>query len=175
MSEAYIGEIRLFGFTRIPSGWFVCDGGLKPIAQYEPLYAVLGTTYGGDGVSTFAVPDLRGRLPLHKGTGNGLSPHPIGQLGGTETVTLNVTQIPSHTHVAYASTASASTATPGPSVVPATQAADLLYVKDPTGLAPLSMADTAIGQNVGGPLPHDNLMPTLTGSFCICWAGVFPS
>lgn len=174
MSEAYVGEIRIFGFPRIPTGWFACDGSLKPIAEYQTLFALLSTTYGGDGITTFAVPDLRGRLPLHQGTGTGLSPHPLGQMTGTETVTLTVAQIPSHTHTAYASTTNATTATPGPTVLPATQAADLLYATSIAGLSALPMADTAIGPNVGGPIPHDNLMPTLTASFCICWAGEFP-
>ncbi|URX62914.1 tail fiber protein [Luteibacter anthropi] len=174
MSEANIGEIRLFGFTRIPNGWFACDGSLKSIAEYQPLFVLIGTTYGGDGIQTFGVPDLRGRLPVHQGTGTTGTNYPLGLSAGTETVTLTVAQIPSHTHVAFASTSNATTATPGPSVVPAAQTADLLYATNPGALTPLPMATTATGPNPGGPLPHDNLMPTLTGSFCICWSGVFP-
>lgn len=98
MTTPYVGEIRLFAFPRIPTGWFACDGSLKPIANNEVLFTLLGTTYGGDGVNTFAVPDLRGQVPLHMGTGPGLTNRPIGQRSGSESVTLLATQLPSHTH-----------------------------------------------------------------------------
>ena len=98
MTTPYVGEIRLFSFPRIPSGWFACDGSLKPISEYEVLFVLLGTTYGGDGVTTFAVPDLRGQVPLHMGTGPGLTNRPIGQRSGSESVTLLPTQLPLHTH-----------------------------------------------------------------------------
>ncbi len=94
MSTPYVGEIRMFGFSRTPSGWQTCDGSLLPISQYEVLYTLLGTTYGGDGVTTFAVPDLRGRIPIHQGRGNGLTPKILGQLAGTEQITLILNQIP---------------------------------------------------------------------------------
>lgn len=174
MSDPYIGEIRLFGFQRIPNGWFACDGSLKSIAEYETLYVLLGTTYGGDGVTTFGVPDLRGQLPIHQGTGQGLTPRPLGSYGGTEAVTLTVAQMPQHTHTVYASTGAATTATPGPSVVPASIDGDTQYASNLTGATQKTMATNAIMPNAGG-LPHDNLMPTLTASFCIAWAGVFPT
>jgi microcystin-dependent protein len=96
--DPYIGEVELFGFNYAPVGWAYCNGQLLPIASYQALFSLLGVTYGGDGVTTFAVPDLRGRVAIHQGTGPGLSTRTIGQSGGTETVTLSVTQMPSHTH-----------------------------------------------------------------------------
>ncbi|MEG1117467.1 MAG: tail fiber protein, partial [Janthinobacterium sp.] len=112
MSTPYVGEIRLFSFPRIPTGWFACDGSLKPISEYEVLYILLGTTYGGDGVNTFGVPDLRGQVPLHQGTGPGLTPRVMGQKGGSETVTLLQTQLPAHTHVVSALSSLATVNTP---------------------------------------------------------------
>ena len=114
MTTPYVGEIRLFGFSRVPTGWFACDGSLQSIAEYQTLYTLLGTTYGGDGISTFAVPDLRGAVPVHQGTGPGLSPRPLGLFGGTESVTLSTDQIPAHQHTPNATSNSASTVnTPG--------------------------------------------------------------
>ncbi|WP_245317966.1 tail fiber protein [Ensifer sp. 1H6] len=97
----------MFGFHRVPTGWQACDGSLLSIAEYETLYTLIGTTYGGDGVSTFAVPDLRGRVPLHWGNGQGLTPRVLGQVGGSESVTLLSTQLPSHSHPMFATTATA--------------------------------------------------------------------
>jgi len=136
---------------------------------------LLGTTYGGDGISTFAVPDLRGAVPVHQGTGPGLSPRPLGLFGGTESVTLSTDQIPAHQHTPNATSNSASTVTPGPTVVPgALTNGDAMYGTDLTGATAGVMAAGAIG-NTGGSLPHDNTMPTLTANICIAWAGVFPS
>ena len=98
MSAPYIGEIRLFSFPRIPTGWFACDGSLKPIAEYEVLYALLGTTFGGNGINTFGVPDLRGRVPVDMGRGTGLTPRIIGESSGSENVTLLTLNLPSHSH-----------------------------------------------------------------------------
>ncbi|RBC45205.1 phage tail protein, partial [Xanthomonas oryzae pv. oryzae] len=105
MGTPFIGEIRMFGFGRTPQGWQACDGSLLQISEYEPLYVLLGTAYGGNGTSTFAVPDLRGRLPIHQGQGPGLSNYPLAQRAGTETVTLTELQMPAHTHTAQATTA----------------------------------------------------------------------
>src|SRR5512135_3630836 len=99
MSSPYIGEIRLFGGNFAPVGWAFCDGALVPISENDALFNLIGTTYGGDGQLTFALPDLRGRLPMHMGTGPGLSPRTIGEQGGVETVTLTANQIPAHSHV----------------------------------------------------------------------------
>src|ERR1700754_4966181 len=98
MSDPFVGEIRMFGFSRTPIGWFACDGSLRSIAQYEVLYTLLGTTYGGDGVNTFALPNLSGRAPVHQGTGPNLTTRIMGQIGGSETVSLTLNQLPAHTH-----------------------------------------------------------------------------
>ncbi|RDS81682.1 phage tail protein [Dyella monticola] len=175
MSECYVGEIRLLSFPRVPNGWFACDGSLRPISQYDVLYQLLGTTYGGDGVNTFGLPDLRGRIPLHQGTGIGLSPRVIGQLDGTESVTLNSNQLPLHTHIANATNNNASTKTPGPTVLPgALTTTDTMYATDLAGSSSFTMANTSISAQ-GGSQPHDNTMPTLTVSYCIAYQGFYPS
>lgn len=174
MSTPYAGEIRMFGFSRVPDGWFTCDGSLKPIADYEVLYTLLGTTYGGDGVSTFAVPDLRGRVPIHQGRGPGLSTYVIGQKAGSEGITLNQPQLPNHTPPLMATTALATTGTVGNTVLPAALSGDTMYVTDITGATGAALADNMI-VSTGGNQPHDNQMPTLTVQFCIAFAGIFPS
>lgn len=173
MSEPYLGEIRLFGFQRIPDGWYICDGSLKPIAQNEALYTLLGTTYGGDGVTTFGVPDLRGRVPIHQGTGNGLTPRPLGQAQGSETVTLTPDQMAQHSHAFNATTAAASSQDPS-SQMPATIAnGDTFYATNTTGATAVVLAGQSIG-NSGQGLPHENTMPTLVANFCIAAVGIFP-
>lgn len=112
MSEPFIGEIRMFGFGRTPIGWQACDGSLLKISDYETLYVLVGTTYGGDGQTTFGVPDLRGRVPVHQGQGPNLTNRPLGQGGGTETVTLTEAQLPSHSHGLLATTAAATSNVP---------------------------------------------------------------
>ena len=173
MSTPTIGEIRMFGFGRVPSGWLACDGSLKSIAEYEVLYALVGTTYGGDGVSTFAVPDLRGRLPIHQGTGPGLSTYVIGQMAGTESVTLLSQQMPAHTHTLLASTTAATELSPAPGQVLAAISGDGLYSTDAVGTAIATHPQTVSA--AGGNLPHENTMPTQAVNFCMAWAGVFPS
>ena len=176
MSTPYIGEIRMFGFgTRgAPNGWQACDGSLLPISQYDVLFALIGTTYGGDGQTTFAVPDLRGRLPIHQGQGPGLSNYVIGQCAGTETVTVLPTQMPAHTHTAIATTAAATTGTPGTGVIPGAVANQTMYVTDTSGGTPFSQAANAVTL-AGGSQPHENCMPTLTVQYCIATQGIFPS
>lgn len=175
MTTPYVGEIRLFSFPRIPTGWFACDGSLKPIAEYEILYVLLGTTYGGDGVNTFAVPDLRGQLPLHMGTGPGLTTRVLGQRGGSESATLLATQLPQHTHPFNVNSTLATANVPAANLLlTAPSNNDKMYTSDLTGLTAYALASTATGA-AGGNLPHENTMPTLTASFCIAWAGIFPS
>jgi microcystin-dependent protein len=175
MSTPFVGEIRLFGFPRIPTGWLPCDGSLQSIANYEALYTLLGTTYGGDGQRTFAMPDLRGRVPLHQGQGPGLSPYPLGQKAGSETVTLTSTQMPQHTHIAHATTGSASTGVPASTLVPGAIAnQDTMYSSDLSGAESFAMATNAVTM-AGGNQPHDNTMPTLTVSYCIAFQGIYPS
>lgn len=175
MSDCYVGEIRQFAFPRIPTGWFACDGSLKPISEYQVLFMLIGTTYGGDGVNTFAVPDLRGQLPLHQGQGTGLTPRIIGSTGGSEQVTLTTDQIPQHTHTFFATNATANAATPGPTLaLGAATNSDNMYATSATGTTPTVMSGVACGL-AGANLPHENRMPTLAVSFCIAWQGVFPS
>lgn len=174
MSEPYVGEIRMFGFGRVPTGWFACDGSLYPISQYETLFVLLGTTYGGDGVNTFAVPDLRGRAPVHFGNGPGLSPYVIGQSAGSESVTLVSGQMPQHTHTVVATTLLSTVKQPGSTVELGALSGDTMYLTDITGLPPVPQAPAAVTP-AGGNQPHDNLMPTLTVQFCIAWAGIFPT
>ncbi|MFC5742324.1 phage tail protein [Dyella tabacisoli] len=174
MSTPYVGEIRLFGFQRVPDGWFACDGSLKSIAEYQVLFQLIGTTYGGDGQTTFSVPDLSGRVPLHWGRGNGLTPRVIGERSGTETVTLIAAQMPAHTH-ALTATTNGSATTPGPTMLPgAVPATDTMYATDLTGSNTLALGSASIDMQ-GNSLPHDNTMPTLTVSYCIAWAGIYPS
>ncbi|MEG3191234.1 phage tail protein [Lysobacter sp. D1-1-M9] len=174
MSEPFIGEIRLLGFSRVPRGWLPCDGGLLPIASFEALFALIGTAYGGDGASTFAVPDLRGRLPLHAGTGPGLSPRTIGQLGGSEAVTLNATQIPAHSHSITATTLAASAVTPGSTLGLGALAGDTMYVSDLTGTTAAAMSPQSTTAE-GGSQAHNNVMPTLAVQYCIAAEGIFPT
>jgi len=175
MTTPFVGEIRLFGFPRVPTGWLACDGSLLSIAQFQPLYALLGTTYGGDGTTTFAVPDLRGRVPLHQGTGLGLSPRVIGQLDGSEEVALGLGQMPQHTHAANATKSNATSKSPGPTMVPAAlTTTDTMYAADLSGASTFTLASSGISTQ-GGSLPHENTMPTLTASYCIAYEGVYPS
>nr|WP_298096098.1 tail fiber protein [uncultured Shinella sp.] len=174
MSTPYLGEIRMFGFPRVPTGWQACDGSLLAISQYDALYSLLGTTYGGDGQSTFGVPDLRGRVPMHWGSGQGLSSHVAGELAGTEAVTLITNQMPQHTHTFFATTAAADSATVGTTTELGALGSDTLYATDVTGLTPFSMSGAST-KAAGNTQPHDNLMPTLTVQFCIALFGVYPS
>lgn len=173
MSTPFIGEIRMFGFPRTPEGWVPCDGRLLQIAEYEPLYVLLGTTYGGDGVSTFATPDLRGRLPVHQGTGLGLTTRVPGEKGGTESVSLLEPQMPAHTHTVVMTTAAATTDAPGGTVMPGAVSGDTYYTSDIIGATPAEM-NAAMGSMAGGSQPHENCMPTLVVQYCIASTGIFP-
>lgn len=176
MSTPYIGEIRMFGFgTRgAPNGWQACDGSLLPISEYDALFALVGTTYGGDGQSTFAVPDLRGRLPIHQGQGPGLSSYVLGQRAGTETVTVLPTQMPAHTHTLVATSTVGATTSPGSGTVPGAVSGETFYASDITGATPVVMSSQSVSL-AGGSQPHENCMPTLTVQYCIATFGVFPS
>ncbi|WP_284638160.1 phage tail protein [Paenibacillus silviterrae] len=165
MSESYLGEIRMFAGNFAPQGWALCNGQLMSIAENEALFALLGTTYGGDGQTTFALPDLRGRLPIHPSTD-----YALGSQGGTETVTLLSNQLPVHTHTANASTAEATDVSPTNDVWAATIKA---HYSNGTGQTPAAMNAGAI-ESIGGGQAHDNMMPTLTISFIISLYGVFP-
>jgi microcystin-dependent protein len=169
MSEPFIGEIRLFAGNFAPRDWAFCEGQLISIAQNTALFALLGTTYGGNGQTTFALPDLRGRVPMHMGQGPGLSGHTQGEVAGTEQVTLLATQMPPHSHALRASTAAASGSTPAGALLGATSVNS--YDNTAAGTA---MATVAIGSS-GGAQPHQNMAPTMVLSYIIALAGIFPS
>jgi microcystin-dependent protein len=164
MSEPFLAEIRIVGFTFSPRGWAFCDGQLLPINQNQALYALLGTTYGGDGRTTFGLPDLRGRTPIHKGSGN-----PLGQKGGTENHTLNIAEMPVHRHGLRTSNADADKKNPANSIW-AAETGGTRY-----GSAPAngSMAAGSIAP-VGSGQPHENMQPYLALHFVIALQGLFP-
>ena len=168
MSDPFIGEIRMFGGNFAPRNWALCDGQLLSIASNTALFSLLGTTYGGNGQTTFGLPDLRGRVPVHQGQGPGLSDRTLGESAGTETVTLLPTQMPAHHHPG-ASAGTATLGNPGGSLPGSGAAA--IYVDTPPGLT----MSTATQPPRGGGQPHPNLMPYLCINFIICMAGIFPS
>lgn len=169
MSEPFLGEIQLFAGNFAPRGYMYCNGQLLPISQNSALFSLLGTEYGGDGRTTFGLPDLRGRVPINYGQGPGLSNYQIGDKGGVENVTLNVNQIPSHTHMVNASDVTGESTSPAGNVW-AAQAALLPYASTPT----VTMGANAIA-NSGGSLPHSNIIPYTAVSYIIATVGIFPS
>lgn len=172
-SQPYIGEIMLWAGNFAPLGWAFCDGATLPIAQYEALFNLIGTTYGGDGQTTFRLPDLRGRVPLHEGTGPGLSPYVLGQSGGSENVSLVATQIPAHDHAPAAASAVGATAAPANGVPGRDPAGTLAWTNSP-GAAVQPMSGSHIS-TTGGSQPHTNLRPILALNFVIALEGIFPS
>lgn len=170
MSEAYIGEIRLFAGNFAPQGWALCDGSLLSIAQYDVVFSLLGTTYGGDGVSTFALPDLRGRLPIGAGQGQGLSNRVIGEQIGMEKVSLVAANTPPHTHAFMVGGSASSNSPQGQ--VPSTVTGFNAYTASNT--APQALNAGTV-QASGGGSPHDNVMPSLALTHIICLEGVYPS
>lgn len=171
MADPFVAEIRIFPFNFAPTGWARCDGQLMPLSQNTALFSLLGTTYGGDGKSTFALPDLQGRAPMHPGQGPGLSLHDLGETGGSDTVTLLESEIPAHSHALMSLGSPGNRTSPvGNSI--ARPSAGNAYV--PPGGAPLvSMAPEALPP-AGGDQPHNNLQPYLTLYFNIALQGVFP-
>lgn len=171
MADPFVAEIRIFPFNFAPKGWAFCDGQILPISQNTALFSLLGTTYGGDGKSTFALPDLQGSGAMHPGQGQGLSLRDLGEIGGTESVTLIQTEIPFHTHTLSASPEPGDNSVPAPNMALATSAGAFAYV---SGSPPLmAMAPQALAI-AGGSLPHNNMQPYLTLNFCIALQGVFP-
>jgi microcystin-dependent protein len=169
MSNPYVGEIRMFGGNFAPQGWMFCDGSILAIAQNEVLFQLIGTTYGGDGQTSFALPDLRGRAPLHQGTGPGLSTRVIGEQGGSETVTVTTSQMPQHTHTLKASSG-LSTGAAGAGGVLAASSVNIYGSGPPT----TPMAVQGISAQ-GGAQPHENMAPYLAISYIISLFGIFPS
>lgn len=171
MADPFVAEIRIFPFNFAPKGWAWCDGQLLPLSQNTALFSLLGTTYGGNGKSNFALPDLQGRAPMHPGQGPGLSLHDLGETGGSQTVTLLESEIPSHSH------ALACNDRRGGSGVPVGQqfanAPDGLTYQTVTNANLVSLAPEALAP-AGGDEPHNNMQPYLTFYFCIALQGVFP-
>jgi microcystin-dependent protein len=174
MSEPFIGEIRMVGFNYAPRGWALCNGQMLSIAQNTALFSLLGTTFGGDGISTFGLPDLRGRVPVHQGDGPATSPYVMGQVGGTETVTLLTSQIPAHTHGLAGFNGAPTTNNPSGAFIATAQTADGDGVNSfaPSTNAALSPASIGIS---GGSQPHNNLQPYLCVNFIIALEGIYPS
>lgn len=163
--EPFIGQIQAFGFNFAPRGWALCNGQLLPIAQYSALFSLLGTTYGGDGRTTFGLPDLRGRAPMHFGNGPGLTSRQLGQRGGAESVTLTTAQLPSHNH-------NLQSAPEGNTDEPVDN-----YIAG-AGLNSFSTEASTTSKattNSGGNLAHENMQPYLTINYCIALFGIFPS
>lgn len=170
MSDQFLGEIRMFGCDYAPRDWAFCDGGLLPIRQNTPLFSLLGTVYGGDGTTTFGLPNLQGRVPIAVGQGPGLTERALGEADGAATVTLTAAQTPAHTHQMSANNANAAdTNVPSPNATLAVSAGGTLY----QAAANTMLASTALTP-AGGDQAHDNLQPYLATNFCIALNGVFP-
>jgi microcystin-dependent protein len=171
MAEAFLGELRLFPYNFAPAGWAMAEGQTLSIASNTALFSLLGTTYGGNGTTTFQLPDLRGRVPVSMGQGVGLSPYVLGETLGVETVTLQVSQMPEHNHNVNATSAKANQASPI-GHYPATDAAGVTaeYSAATNGVMNTNMITQA-----GGSTPHENRQPTLVLTWCIALQGIFPS
>ena len=172
MSDQFLAEIRIFPFNFPPTGWAFCDGQLMPISQNTALFALLGTTYGGDGKSTFALPDMQGNAPMQPGQGQGLSLRDLGEMSGVDSITLLQSEIPVHTHALMADTLDpANLNTPTPARVLAQSSGVFAYQTTASNLG--LMAFQALPP-AGGGLPHNNMQPYLTLNFCIALQGIFP-
>ena len=170
MAQPYVGEIRMFAGNFAPAGWMFCEGQLLPISENETLFQLIGTTYGGDGKSNFALPNMQGNAPMHPGQGPGLSLHDLGETGGTQFVTLLESEMPSHPHNFMAANLPANSKTPSGNSIARGSANTYL---PPAGLPIVPMSDQALAPT-GGDQPHNNMQPFLTLSFCIALQGVFP-
>lgn len=168
MATPYLGEIRMVGFNFAPQGWAFCNGQLLSISQYTALFSILGTYYGGNGTTTFALPNLQSRAPIHQGQGQGLSPYNVGQNTGVESVTLNTQQIPGHSHTPMANATTVDQASPASHVWGNSQQTNY------SASGPVAMAAGAVAQ-AGGNQPHTNLQPYLVISFVIALQGIYPS
>ena len=178
MSQPYLGEIRMFGGNFAPRNNAQCNGQLLSIAQNTALFSLLGTFYGGNGVQTFALPDLRGRLPMNQGNGPGLTPRVIGEQGGSENVTVLQTTMPQHNHVVNATTDIGNLTGPSDKAIPAEPTdgtnPGTLYVAPPNTITPSPLNVLAVSLT-GGSQPHQNMMPSLAVTFIIALNGIFPS
>jgi microcystin-dependent protein len=172
MADPFVAEIRIFPFNFAPKGWAFCNGQLLPISQNTALFALLGTVYGGDGKSTFALPNLQGDAAMHPGQGQGLSLRDLGQIGGSESVTLLLSEIPVHTHGVVVSPEIGDVQIPTADVAYARSGGGQAYTNSNAGLQ--LMAPQMLSP-AGGSLPHNNMQPYLTLNFCIALQGVFPA
>lgn len=171
MGQPYVGEIRMFGGNFAPAGWAFCEGQLLPISENETLFNLIGTTYGGDGETTFALPDLRGRVPLHAGNGPGLTSRPLAQQGGVEAVTLTTAQLPIHNHGPMRFSSGTGVSNDPNGQVPGNSPSVDLWIED-TQTASLDPGSISLA---GGSQPHENMMPFVCVSFIISLFGIFPS
>ncbi|HET6309267.1 MAG TPA: tail fiber protein [Rhodopila sp.] len=171
--QPYVGQVIAVGFNFAPVGWLLCNGQLVQISEYEALYNLIGTTYGGNGQTTFGVPDLCGRSPLGQGTGPGLPTYVLGQMGGTESVSLTSAQIAAHTHPLLASSGTGTTGTPASNMALANQPGTTVKIYGPASNS-LTLAPSAIGAS-GNNLPHENRQPFNTVNYIIAAFGVYPS
>jgi microcystin-dependent protein len=172
MADSFIGEIRIFAGNFAPRSWALCDGQLLAVSQNNALFSLLGTTYGGDGRTTFGLPDLRGRIPIHYGSGPGLTPRSIGSRFGTETETLTANQIPPHTHNIKCTNGVGNKKDGGTHIAAGNLAR--VYAEPPTDTNDFSNLNSGTILNTGGQA-HDNLMPSLCVNFIICLSGIYPS
>jgi microcystin-dependent protein len=170
MADPFVAEIRIFPFNFAPKGWAWCDGQILPLSQNTALFSLLGTTYGGNGKTTFALPDMQGNAPMHPGQGPGLSLHDLGETGGSQTVSLLESEIPAHNHSLNAANFPANSKTPAGNSIARGSANTYL---PPAGLPIVNMSDQALAP-AGGDQPHNNMMPYLTFYFNIALQGVYP-
>ena len=171
MADPFVAEIRIYPFNFAPKGWAWCDGQLLPLSQNTALFSLLGTTYGGNGKSNFALPNLQGRAPMQPGQGPGLSLHDLGEAGGSDTESLLESEMPSHTHSARAAVDPADLNAPSSTRSLARSTPGYAYQSANSSL--VAMSDSALAP-AGGDQPHNNMMPYLTFYFCIAMQGVFP-
>jgi microcystin-dependent protein len=179
MSQPFVGQVIMFGGNFAPAGWMTCSGQLVPISEYETLFNLIGTTYGGDGQTTFGIPDLQGRVPIHNGQGSGLGSYVIGQKAGSETVTVTTPQLPSHNHLIGIPSAPANQSVPSSSTILATESSNApgtgnAYTYAAAGGPQTAMVASSIGSG-GGSQPHNNIQPVMAVTYCISLFGIFPS
>jgi microcystin-dependent protein len=173
MSQPFLGEIRAFGFNFAPRGWAMCNGQILPIAQNTALFSLLGTTYGGNGQTTFALPNLQSRVPLHFGQGPGLSSYALGEVTGTESVSLLITEMPAHNHLIQATSAQGDVTSAAGGVLPSAERGSTTFPYN--SATDGTLMNVAMVTPTGGSQPHQNIQPVLALNYCIALEGIFPS